>query len=316
MRNIEFAKNLLSGDSNLASLGVTATAHRDSDNGSVVVAVGEQLVDHNGDYVPEYDEDGNEVGVLGNTSEVGNIGSVQDGDAVNMVNGYVVGTFGGGDLADENTEAAAKSATDYIEMRDDGMWIKFPDSKYAVRIDNNSVDIMGPNPMATEPEFVEHTVIGDTVNLGNDIVSTALTQGSLQVKQHAVAQGAYTSTYTYNGINVSYTDKSGNVVNVRYVPGGMTLDGFTVLSKSNVKTGAITASNVPKESYVDDQITFSPPLPSAPIVVAGLLPGTQTIGIGSCDAAALNVTKDGFTLRRYNAYTSDRTFGARWIAVV
>ncbi|MBQ0161414.1 MAG: H-type lectin domain-containing protein [Bacteroidales bacterium] len=112
MRNIEFAKRLLGGDAQSSVTQTTATAFTDSASGAVVVIVGEPLEDLDGNPVPVFDEDGNEVGQdMDNKSEVANIGRVEKDEPVVMAGGIVTGAPGWGDTIPSNIVQDENSIT-------------------------------------------------------------------------------------------------------------------------------------------------------------------------------------------------------------
>ena len=69
-------------------------------------------------------------------------------------------------------------------------------------------------------------------------------------------------------------------------------------------------------SYHDWQVTFSERFALQPTVLTSLY-STSTAGggTGSCAASAINVTRDGFTMRVFNGDTYPRAPSAQWIAV-
>lgn len=86
-------------------------------------------------------------------------------------------------------------------------------------------------------------------------------------------------------------------------------------AKQFIQSGFVQAESVTANNTTIISITFDEEFDSIPNVIVGLLT-SQTTGIGMCSVSAWNVSATGFTLRLNNEYSSARTIGAYWIAVV
>ena len=83
-----------------------------------------------------------------------------------------------------------------------------------------------------------------------------------------------------------------------------------------VDSGTHNAVSVPANGYVDsEEILFTTPFSSAPVVVACLNSTSTAGGIGSLEIATINVTSTGFTARLFNSGSTGRSPGFRWIAI-
>lgn len=272
--SIDFAKRIIGSARTVSEQTMPAVATSDSADGVVTVAVGKPLEDPDGNPVPVFDEDGNEVGQdMDNKSEVANIGRVDKDDPVVMAGGIVTGTPGWGDSVPNSLVQGGDS----IKILDTG-----------------------------DMETLVASFSGDgLVMYGFGVPFIRLYDDGLQ--------GLSVSGSVLG--EVKFVDGIELVSDLVAIHGNASFQG-DVSMPSKMQSGAIGAANVTAGSYLDTEISFDTSFQSAPNVTVGLVGGAQTVGVGQCSVGAVNVTKNGFTLRRYNAFTSDRTFGASWIATV
>lgn len=90
------------------------------------------------------------------------------------------------------------------------------------------------------------------------------------------------------------------------------LDG---LGFSRIETGSENVVNVASGSTQTIDVAFAEAFPSVPNVIACLF-SSQTTGMGECSASIYMITKNGFSLRLTNNYSSTRSLGARWLAIL
>lgn len=83
----------------------------------------------------------------------------------------------------------------------------------------------------------------------------------------------------------------------------------------NIRTGITSSVSVPAGGYTDIPVTLSPAMDSAPQVMATLYSTSTAGAIGSMEAATINVSKNGFTIRVFNDGASARSPSVRWIAI-
>ena len=84
---------------------------------------------------------------------------------------------------------------------------------------------------------------------------------------------------------------------------------------TNIRTGITSSVSVASGGYTDIPVTLSPAMDSAPQVMATLYSTSTAGAIGSMEAATINVSKTGFTIRVFNDGNSARSPSVRWIAI-
>lgn len=82
-----------------------------------------------------------------------------------------------------------------------------------------------------------------------------------------------------------------------------------------IQGGYVAAQTVAGNSYTDIPVTFQKKYSSPPAVVACVSSGSTDGAIGSIAVSVNGPTETGFTLRVFNAGSSARQPGIRWIAI-
>lgn len=95
---------------------------------------------------------------------------------------------------------------------------------------------------------------------------------------------------------------------------GLQID-WRVYAPSFVQHGLESTQTVSAGSSSTVSVVFDKAFPARPDVIACLY-STQTVGIGDCSAVVYNLSTTGFDLVLVNNYSSDRSIGATWIAVL
>lgn len=91
-------------------------------------------------------------------------------------------------------------------------------------------------------------------------------------------------------------------------------NGYVCYNRKSIQRG-FSDVQVPAQSYVDVEFTFSPAFANTPIVVAGLHSSSGSYAIGQITVATFDESSTGFTARVFNAGSSGRAPSIRWIAI-
>ena len=84
-----------------------------------------------------------------------------------------------------------------------------------------------------------------------------------------------------------------------------------------IQTGYITMDShtIPAGGYVDIAVTFASAYSAAPNVVVCFRSNSTAGAFGDCSCAVYTISATGFTIRAFNAGSTDRKPGYRWIAI-
>jgi hypothetical protein len=91
--------------------------------------------------------------------------------------------------------------------------------------------------------------------------------------------------------------------------------GSKVISEAQIDIGEHSFANISANTATNITVSFSKTFATAPQVVAGLKGTLTAANTGNVAVSASNVTTTGFTLRCYNASSSQKTIYVSWIAV-
>ena len=69
-------------------------------------------------------------------------------------------------------------------------------------------------------------------------------------------------------------------------------------------------------SYADEAVVFDTPFAATPTVIVSSRSTSTGVGSGNTSLAAINATKNGFTIRLFNADNTSRSPGVSWVAVL
>ena len=81
-----------------------------------------------------------------------------------------------------------------------------------------------------------------------------------------------------------------------------------------IESGKTSTVSVAANSYVDYEVSFSDEMPNIPDVVVSIISSSTAAAIGSIAVSAINVTKEGFTVRIFNAGSATRIPAVSYIA--
>lgn len=126
---------------------------------------------------------------------------------------------------------------------------------------------------------------------------------------------AYTKTNWVNeGPPAIDADNLNNIENGIYNTDAK-VDALQDWINTNIRAGITSSVSVASGGYTDIPVTLSPAMDSAPQVIATLYSTSTAGAIGSMEAATINVSKNGFTIRVFNDGASARSPSVRWIAI-
>ena len=91
--------------------------------------------------------------------------------------------------------------------------------------------------------------------------------------------------------------------------------GNKIKKYDTIQGGTLSIGTVPARGYVDISVTFPKAFSSAPTVSVSLNSASDSADLGMMTVTTMTATSTGFTARCFNASSTGRAPGGRWIAV-